>query len=73
MGGFEAAEDLGTGVTEGVVAAYADDGVVGVDGGEEVGRGGGAAAVVADFKERGWSDATVVEHGGFAGGFGVAF
>ena len=73
MGGFEAAEDLGAGVTEGVVAANADDGVMGADGGQEGGVGGGAAAVVADFEQGGRGDASVFEHGGFAGCFGVAF
>ena len=71
--GFEAAQDLGARVAEGVVTAYADECVVGADGGEEGRVGGGAAAVVADFEKGGGGNAAVLEHGGFAAGFCVAF
>jgi len=72
VGGGDAGEDLGAGVPEGVVAAYGDDGFVRGEGGEEVGIGGGSAAVVADLEEGDGVEA-VGEHGALAGGFGVAF
>ena len=50
VGGFEAGEDVGAGVAEGVVAANADDGLLWCDGVEELGVGGGLAAVVADLE-----------------------
>ena len=50
-----------------------DDGVLGRDGREKFGGGGGVAAVVADLEERDGVETMVGEHGGFAGGFGVAF
>ena len=73
VGGFEAGEDLRAGVAEGVVAADADDGGLRGNGGEEGRVGGGAAAVVADLEQRNGGEAVLCEHGGFAGGFGVAF
>ena len=73
MGVLEAAEDLGARVAEGIVKADADDGIARADGSEEGWSCRGAAAVVADLEEGGRCDAVVFEHGGFAGGFGVAF
>ena len=71
--GFEASEDLGAWVTEGVVTAYANDCVVWCDGGEEGWVGRCLAAVMADLEQRCGTDAIVGEHGGFAWGFGIAF
>jgi len=50
VGGAEAVDDDWAGMAEGVVLTVRDDGVDGRDGCEELWRGGGVAAVVADFE-----------------------
>jgi hypothetical protein len=73
VGVFEAPENLWARVAEGVVAAHADNGFVRVYGGEEVWGCRSAAAMVADFEQRGGGDAAVFQHSFLAGRFGVAF
>jgi hypothetical protein len=51
VGVVETLDDLRAGMAEGVVEADGDDGVLRGDEGEEVGRGGGAATVVADLEQ----------------------
>jgi len=51
LGVVEALNDLWTGMAEGVVEADGDDGVLRGDEGEELGGGGGSAAVVADLEQ----------------------
>jgi hypothetical protein len=52
VGVVEALDDLRAGMAEGVIAADRDDGVLRGNEGEEVWRGGGAAAVMADLEQR---------------------
>ena len=52
VGVVEALDDLWAGMAEGVVEADGDDGVLRCDEGEELGGGGGSAAVVADLEQR---------------------
>ena len=52
VGVVEALDDLWAGMAEGVVEANGDDGVLRGDEGEELGGGGGSAAVVADLEQR---------------------
>ena len=79
VGVVEALDDLWAGMAEGVVQADGDYRILRSDEGEEVGRGGGSAAVVADFKQRVWAELRVGinegsgDHLMFAGGLGVAF
>jgi hypothetical protein len=79
VGVVEALDDLRAGMAEGVVQADRDDGVLRGNEGEEVWRGGGAAAVVTDLEQRvgtelgGWVDEGCGDHLMFAGSFGVAF
>ena len=79
VGVGEALDDLWAGMAEGVVAANGDDGILRSDESEELRRGGGPAAVVADFEHGvraelgGGVDEGCGDHLMLAGGLGVTF
>ena len=55
VGVGQSLDDLWAGMAKGVVAANGDDGVLRCDEREELRRGGGSAAVVADLEQSVWA------------------
>lgn len=71
--GFKASEDVVARVTEGIMCADADEGILRLQRSQESGSARGAAAMMAYFEEGSGLETIVLEHAHFTGRFCVAF